>query len=443
MASHWAPRVKGSGQRRNPGIYSTPTPKPRRAFLEAQEEASSRTNSTSTLLSGGYPDTPKSGGNPSTSRSLHIEHSFRPANKPHREYSSNDREHASGLRDTREGTLVAGRDYTLPAGRQYYDHSVNDNQQDPAWISRYLEFCRYDIESRRLQTECSREPMSFAPSIYTTQYPQTTGSLRDTQPSWQRLGEDPRFDYLDVTTRSPMRPPIGAIAEDLPVYTTPSQDWKCMPVYSSDPESPSTAAPDSNGNSSDSDVPPVRRGFSSEDSPEGSSDSDVPASTDSARSPQAPSLVVLSSDEAASDSDVPASTDSEHPPSPEAPSIDVPSSDEGPLTARMMRTENSQCRHPLAVIGWMGDLPPNESSNTASTNCAQPLSPHPLPSKPPNCVFNARKYAQTAKGLSKALDTELRDLEDEMRDLTDDLMAIRRTIPSRSADGELVFSVES
>jgi len=194
-----------------------------------------------------------------------------------------------------------------------------------------------------------------------------------------------------------------------------------MPVYVSDREILSTAAPDSNGSSSDSDGQSVRRGFSTEDSVEGSSDSDVPASTDSdhPRSSEAPSLAVPNSDD-----------DSDHPRSPEVPSLAVQnldhfhsSSDEGsglsdeePRAARTMRSKDSQCWHPLLVIGWTGDMPVNESSNATPTGGAQPLSPPPLPPKPLS-LFNAGKFAETPKGLSKALNTELRDLEAEMRDL--------------------------
>jgi len=214
--------------------------------------------------------------------------------------------------------------------------------------------------------------------MHTKHYPRTTGSLKDAQSMWSGASqEDPRLEHVDITTRYPLRQSHGAIADDLPVYTTPSQDWKY-----SDHESPSTAAPDSNGNSSDSDVPPIRRGFTSEDSPDGSSDSDVPASTDTDQppSPEVPSLVVPSSDEVLSSSD------------------EAPSSREA--TARLSKSEDSQRQHPLAVIGWTGDLPLYESSNTSPTGCAQQESPH----KPPSCVF--------------------------------------RAIPSRNADNELVFSTE-
>merc|ERR1719326_2795106 len=198
-----------------------------------------------------------------------------------------------------------------------------------------------------------------------------------------------------------MSPSVRAIAGDCSVYTSPSQDWKCMPVYVSDREISSTAAPDSNGSSSDSDGQPVRRGFSTEDSVEGSSDSDVPASTDSdhPRSPEAPSLAVPNLDHFHSSSD-------------EGSGL----SDEEPRAARTMKSKDSQCWHPLLVIGWTGDLPVNESSNATPTGGAQPLSPPPLPPKPPS-LFNAGKFAETPKGLSKALNTELRDLEAEMRDL--------------------------
>lgn len=276
------------------------------------------------------------------------------------------------------------------------------------------------MESRSLQSECSVES-----SMCTKSYPNTTGSLRSTQPPWQRsepeCEEDLQLEYLDVTKPSLMSPSVGAIAGDCSVYTSPSQDWKCMPVYVSDREISSTAAPDSNGSSSDSDGQPVRRGFSTEDSVEGSSDSDVPASTDSdhPRSSEAPSLAVPNSDD-----------DSDHPRSPEAPSLAVQSldhfhsssdegsglSDEEPRAARTMKSKDSQCWHPLLVIGWTGDLPLNESSNATPTCGAQPLSPPPLPPKPPS-LFSAGKFAETPKGLSKALNTELRDLEEEMRDL--------------------------
>jgi len=210
------------------------------------------------------------------------------------------------------------------------------------------------------------------------------------------------------------------VAYNLPEYSAPLvEEWKVSKY--SDTESPSTiagASSDSHENSSDSDAQPIRRGFNSEDSPDGSSDSDLPASSES-----------------------------EHPPSPELPSVEVATSDESeaePHTARMSEpaSEKSQSRHPLAVIGWVGGLPLDESlDNVPSVHLSEPgnelLSPKPLPKRHHNCE-RARGTTQNAKGLSIALDSELRSLEDEMSDLTRDLLAIKRSIPqsfsSKNAD---------
>lgn len=79
--------------------------------------------------------------------------------------------------------------------------------------------------------------------------------------------------------------------------------------------------------------------------------------------------------------------------------------------------------------------------NVPSVHLSEPgnelLSPKPLPKRHHNCE-RARGTTQNAKGLSIALDSELRSLEDEMSDLTRDLLAIKRSIPqsfsSKNAD---------
>jgi hypothetical protein len=241
-----------------------------------------------------------------------------------------------------------------------------------------------------------------------------------------------------------MYPSTAVGTDEFPVYTTPSQDSKAFKAShfsdtESQTESPSTIAPesarardsqtDSHGNSSDSDAPPVRRGFTSEDSPDGSSDSDVPASTESdhLESPYVRSITPPSSDE-------------------------LTSSDEAPIDARMLLLGPAKPKpqHPLAVIGWTGHLPCHGPEAEPSMPHAEPsqanhVNPDGLtecdctmPAKPD--IHTARNCAQSAKRLTKALETELRDLEDEMSSLTEDLIAIKRTIPSRTPEGKLVFS---
>eukprot|EP00746_Dinoflagellata_sp_MGD_P003728 gnl/MRDRNA2_/MRDRNA2_107223_c0_seq1.p1 gnl/MRDRNA2_/MRDRNA2_107223_c0~~gnl/MRDRNA2_/MRDRNA2_107223_c0_seq1.p1 ORF type:complete len:435 (+),score=41.53 gnl/MRDRNA2_/MRDRNA2_107223_c0_seq1:130-1305(+) len=387
MASHWTPRAP-TGQRRNPGIYSASRPK--RGALESVEESSTSRQpqterSLSSLVSSFVSDiisTDRSNGH-------HIERSFRPANEPDRPLLSPKSGYAS----------------------KHSQSSANFG-------------FRYNAESGRFpSTSTSPMESSFYSTPYGTHYPRTTGSLRDDQGTGQHSLKDPRFEYLDVTTRSPMYPHPAGGTEDVPMYTTLSQDFKALQCSDSESnkESPSTVAPDSqtdsHGNSSDSDAPPIRRGFTSEDSPDGSSDSDVPASTDSA-SPDVASIEPPSSD------------------------IDLTSSDEEKCKApcnpaRVFSSPDRQPLHPLMVIGWTGSLPLEEPE--AESPRSAKLSPTCDTPRQPD-VQNARHRTLSAKRLSKALDTELRDLEDEMSSLTKDLIAIKRTIPSRTSEGNLVFS---
>lgn len=410
MLSSWGPRCN-SGQRRNPGIYSAKNPRPKRTALDSVEESGSRPlteNSLSSFVSslvGGYPE---------TSRSAHTDHIFRPATDPsklfdasaHRKYSYKNHERL-GFRETAFSSPTTGK--------HYHDDTFAERNS-------------YSVESSRWQSESS---------IYGTQYGMQhphTGSLRDRQVMLQHSQIEPRFEYLDITTRTPLYPSVAIGTDDKPVYTTPSQDCKTV-QYSdneSQAESPSTMAPDSQtdsrGNSSDSDTfvsdaPPVRRGFTSEDSPDGSSDSDVPASTTSeSAGPATPDI---------------ASIEPQSEPHSLSSDDNLTSSDEAPIGLRCLKSLNSQPRHPLAVIGWTGELPSEESPNASPTACADLLIPtSPLPPRP---VRSAKECSQSAKRLTQALETELRDLEDEMSSLTQDLIAMKRTIPARSPDGDLVF----
>jgi len=356
MLSNWTPRAPGTQQRRNPGIYSAPNPRPKRAGLDSVEELnqSSRPNTECSLGSGGYPETP---------RSDRIDHSFLPANDPPRGCLGNYPDRHLGFRETADNTPTTERRWQ--SGRS--------------------------IESARADYWSNMPP------------PRTTGSLRDAPSgdqgrSQEQPRQDPGFEYLDMTLCSPTHELVGVAADDLPCYTIPSQEGKY-----SDNETPSTVVPDSYGNSSDSDAPPTRRGFSFEESPEGSSDSDAPASTvQSLAPPSSEELLTSSSDEA-------------------------PSSPE--LTARVVESQHPQPRHPLAIIGWVGELPLDDDINDSLAGVAELLSPHR--SKSTCRVQSARNSTQTAKTLSRVLDSELRDLEDEMSELTQDLMAIKRTIPPR------------
>lgn len=415
MLSNWAPRTSGGG-RRNPGIYSAKNPRPKRTALDSVEEFSSRPQTenslsslVSSLVSGGYPE---------TTRSAHTDRVFRPAIDPDRAYSHKNRDRLG---------------FSTPTtGKHYHDDTPTER------IS-------YSGQLSRLQSESS-----IYSAQYSMQYPHTSGSLRDIQVMSQHSQIEPRFEYshLDITRRTPLYPSVAVGTDEKPVFTTPSQDCKSVQYSDNDSqaESPSTLAPDSqtdsHGNSSDSDTfvsdaPPVRRGFTSEDSPDGSSDSDVPASTpsdsDQPATPDIASIEPQSEPDSLACSFIKSQSDD-----------NLTSSDEAPSTARVFKSHDSQLRHPLAVIGWTGDLPSEESPNASPTACAELVIPtSPLPPRPgckAKSAQSAKERTQSAKRLTQALETELRDLEDEMSSLTQDLIAIKRTIPARTPDGDLVFS---
>lgn len=419
MLSNWVPRSPANGQRRHPGIYSANSRgTPKRSPFRSGEESSNWPSTWSSLmsgLSGGYPETSSSLAT-ETSRSNRGNLSFRPAiDEPQRSayHSQSD----LSFQEIAGSTTTMRRKYYCPDATATL---LNDFD------------ARYSTESRSWQSmgnASTRHPME--PLNYSTPYlpGPPACSPRDTRSEWQRT-EDPGFKYCDNTSFSRPGKPRD-FADDLHVCSTPSvEEWK-LSKYS-DTESPSTvagASSDSHGHSSDSDAQPMRRGFNSEDSPDGSSDSDVPASSASEHppSPEVPSLAPLSSDEVATSDE----------------------SEAEPHTARVSEpaSEKSQSRHPLAVIGWVGDLPLNESSDCIPRAAvpepySELLPPKPLPMRQrlPQSVERARGTTQNAKGLSIALDTELRSLEDEMSDLTRDLLAIKRGIPqsfsSKNADDE-------
>lgn len=461
MLSNWAPRAEG-GQRRNPGIYSAegcqprnpankcvthPQPKrspfenvaeyienegctvphqgpwrksftldsgeelgphsqgpwPKSLTLESVEEVrwwphtAEDPSYESSLVSGGYPDSRV----PESMRIRHTLPSFRPAKDPHHNYSGN-----------LSPPATSGSSFRTLGDRSLGFQGTNGRER----ISCYDEWCK----TFRLQSA-----WPTAPSTYNMHYPHTIGSLTDTHGQNEaRLEHLVRLDNIKLA-RSPQYRSTAGVSDEKSVYTIPSEEWKTLPC--SDDESlgasPSTIAPDSHGNSSDSDTP-MHRGFSSEDSPDTSSDNDVPASTpsgsDQPPSPEAFSLEPPSSPEVHSlevTSLEPASSDES-----------LTSADEAPCDAHIiLKSEQRRSRHP--GVGCL-DLPLKEL-----------LDASPRPSGR-DTAHAARSYTQSAKCLTQALGAELRHLEADMNSLTQDLMNIKRKIPSWTCEGDLVFSAQ-
>lgn len=228
----------------------------------------------------------------------------------------------------------------------------------------------------------------------------------------------PVNDVCDTRVNLPQSPKMHEtnICMPLPGDTpVPKQKYKpsarAIDLESTDPgESPSAT--------SDSDSPNTFSGYSDSDSPvpnSVTSDSELTKS-DSDTCRTSPEITtVLPQDELTSSSD-------------ELSGVRVrPAKEAG--TAAAADAESKL----LTAIGWEGDMPQRPSAARTGVSVIRARMNEKAP----------RRHMAKAKGLTRALDTELRDLEDEMSSLMRDLIALKNVVPkSKSTYSAEVEKVE-